>query len=181
MRRYKNWRSGHGMLGPDPQTAIDEIVREFLQEKHDEATSSRSKIEAFLAAEPRLFNECWDRIERYEKQSKKYRHVNCMTPFDWRNEKRSTIRGILRAKNGKKVLPVTALQREQRAAMAQVRETPLAYEKFKTAKPIAEIVGGERNAHLFKTAPETIPDDQPTEETWPLNSGVNTPTKRSAP
>lgn len=163
MRRYQKWRPGQGMLGPDPQTALDEIVREFLQEKHDEATSSREKIVAFLAAESRLFNQCWDRIERYEKQVTKYRHANGMRPFDWRNEKRSSVRGILRAKNGKKVLPVTALEREQRAAMAQVRETPLAYEKFKTLKPIAEILGGERNAHLFKNAAETVPEDQPKE------------------
>lgn len=180
MRRYQNWRPGHGMLGPDPQTALDEIVREFLQEKHDEATASREKIAAFVISENRLFHQCWDRIERYEKQVTKYRHANCMRPFDWRNEKRSTIRGILRAKNGKKVLPVTALEREQRAAMAQIREVPLCYEKFKTAKPIAEILGGKRNAHLFKTAPETVPDDQLTGETWQSHSGVNIPTKRSA-
>ena len=174
MRRYKNWRPSHGMVGRDPQSALDEIVREFLQEKHDEATASREKILAFVAAEPRLFNQCWDRIERYEKQVTKYRHANNMRPFDWRLEKHSTIRGILRARNGKKVLPLTALDREKRAAMAQVRERPLAYEKFKTVKPIAAILGGERDARLFKNSPETVPADQLPCETWPSKSGART-------
>jgi len=152
LRLYKNWRHGHGMLGDPPQTALDEIVREYLQEKHDACGGDAEKIKAFLRAHDSLFNECWDRIERYHRQVTQYRHEHGMRPFDWRLEKRSSIRGILRAKKGNNVLPVTALKREHWAAMqaAQNADIPLCYQRFKTLKSTAEILGGDAFKHLFE-------------------------------
>lgn len=123
LREYELWIPGHGMLGSDVQKALNEVMREYLEEKHDACGGDQNKITAFLNSHDELVQECANRIERYQRQASEYRRENGLRPFDWRLEKISTMRGILRAKKGNNVLPVTPEQRQKYWA-AKAAEPP---------------------------------------------------------
>lgn len=120
---YENWRPGLQMLGRGIQQQVEAIVGEYMQEMHDAATVSRAEIIAFQNQEQDLWNECWNRIEEYERVCTEYRshqHINTATgqkfymhPFNWMYVDASEVRRILRLKDGQSLLPRTVLEREK--------------------------------------------------------------------
>ena len=147
MERYLAWKPGMHLLGDEAQAKVEALIHEFMQEKHDACNGEKDKIEDFVRRHDSLIDQCWDRIKRYEKQATEFRrryHIHektgqrfKMRQFDWGLESAETVRGILRAKDGNQVLPLTVMEREQRRMFAEFKNSQTDYpwrEPF-TVKP----------------------------------------------
>lgn len=109
-----------GTLGSDPAAAVSRLVREFMQEKHDECGGSREKIAVFCRSHDELLSQAWARISAYEKACIRYRIKNRLQPFSWPRENEDTIRAVLRKKKNQKAGPLSP------AAMAARRNAYIA-------------------------------------------------------
>lgn len=119
------------MLGRDAQSVIERLIHEFMQEKHDECTGSKAKLDEFIRSHDELLDQCWLRIEAYEKAATEFRNTPQvgvdgrpfrLRRFDWFYESEDTIGSLLRKKKNQSILPLTALEREARAMFAEAQK-----------------------------------------------------------
>lgn len=124
LRRYQSWQPGHGMLGRNAQEKIERIIREFMQQKHDECVGSKAAMAEFVGAHDELLDQCWSRIEAYEAAATEFRskpqvgvdgRTFQMRRFDWFYESEEVVRSLLRKKKNQSILPLSALEKEARA------------------------------------------------------------------
>lgn len=86
---------------------VDRLVREYMQEKHDDSVGPHEKIMAFCNAHDELLSQAWARISAYEKACVRYRIKNRLQPFSWPRENEDTIRAVLRKKKNQKAGPLS--------------------------------------------------------------------------